>query len=145
MSKAVINLRDGYRTTIVTGRHTWYADEPEDAGGADSAPTPTDILKGALGACIAITIKLYAERKKWPLEGVDVVIEMQRFNGADYAAYTGDELYVHEFRKQIVLHGPLTEEQKTRLLEIGGKCPVHRAIATPSFFVEELLEALPSE
>lgn len=137
MSKAIVSLKDSYRATIVTGKHTWYADEPEEDGGTDSAPTPSELLKGALGSCIAITIKLYAERKKWPLEGVDVQIDYERFNGADYDAYEGDELYVHEFRKQIVLHGPLTEEQKARLLEIGGKCPVHRALATPAFFVQE--------
>ena len=98
------------------------------------------MLAGALGGCIAVTLKLYANRKKWPLEGVDVVVEFERFNGADYDDYDGDAAYVHEFRETITLHGPLTEDQKARLMEIATKCPVRRAISTPAFFKEQMAD-----
>jgi putative redox protein len=140
MSKTIARLESGYRTEITTRTHTWYADEPVEQGGEDSAPTPMEMLRGALGSCIAITLRLYAERKKWPLEGIDVAVESQRFNAKDYADYEGDEAFVHEFREHIVLHGPLTDDQKARLMAIAGKCPVRRAIASPAFFFEEMLE-----
>jgi uncharacterized OsmC-like protein len=140
MSKAYVRLgNEGYRTEIKSRGHTYYADEPEDDGGLDSGPTPVEMAMGSLGACIAITMRLYAERKGWPLEGVEIDLDFERFKGADYAAYEGDERYIHEIRKAIKLHGDLTPEQRERILDIGGKCPVHRLIATPSFFVEQEL------
>ena len=146
MARATVRLtNDAYRTTISSRHHVYYADESQEDGGADTAPMPTEMLMGALGACIAITLKKYADRKKWPLEGVDVAVDYARFNGADYDAYEGDEQYVHEIREKITLHGPLTEEQKARLMDIATKCPVRRVISTPSFFKEELadIEGLP--
>lgn len=140
MPKATVHLAEGYRTTITSREHTYYADEPLDAGGEDSAPTPSEMLMGALGSCVAITIKLYAERKKWPLEGVDVALDYERFKGADYADYEGDAAFVHEIREAITLHGPLDADQKERLLEIGSRCPVRRVIELPSFFKGESLE-----
>jgi putative redox protein len=90
---------------------------------------------------------LYANRKGWPLEGIDVTADVKRINAADYPQYTGSAPFVHEYREQVVLHGPLSDEQKARLMEIASKCPVRRAIGSPTFFVEELLEAeaLPGE
>lgn len=139
MSKATISLRDGYKTEIKSRDHIYYADEPVSAGGEDSAPTPTEMAMGALGACIAITMKLYAERKGWDLQSVDIDLDFERFRGSDYPRYEGDERYIHEIRKGITLHGDLTPEQVDRIKEIGGKCPVHRLIATPSFFVEKVI------
>jgi putative redox protein len=140
MAKAKVTLpREGYKTTIQSGHHTYYADEPLDDGGTDEGPSPTEMVMGALGACIAITMRLYAERKGWSLEGVEIELDFERFRGRDYADYEGDEAYVHEIRKGIKLMGNLTEEQKERILQIGAKCPVHRLLASPSFFVEEVL------
>lgn len=140
---AATNVRlmhdDGYRATIQTRTHTYYADEPTDSGGTDTAVTPTEMLMGALGACIAITLRLYAERKGWDLQGVEVTLDHERFAGNEYAAYEGDSNYVHEIRKAITLHGDLDDSQRERLMEIAGKCPVHRLIDTPTFWVSELL------
>jgi uncharacterized OsmC-like protein len=136
----VVLPETGYQTSIYTRDHVYHADEPTDAGGTDTAVTPTEMLLGALGSCIAITLRLYAERKKWDLQGVELLLDSERFNGKDYGAYEGDELFVHEIRKSIVLKGDLDDKQRERLMEIAGKCPVHRIIATPTFFVDELLE-----
>ncbi|MCA9884200.1 MAG: OsmC family protein [Anaerolineae bacterium] len=146
MAKATVKLGpEGYRTIIKSGNHEYIADEPVDAGGTDTGPTPSEMLMGALGACIAITCRLYAERKKWPLEGVEIALESERFNGKDYADYDGDELFVHEIRKSIVFKGDLTDDQRERLLDIAGKCPVHRTIALPSFFKTELVDDILGE
>lgn len=145
MKKASVRLEAGYRAVIQTREHTLIADEPLDEGGQDEGPTATELLLGALGACAAITCKLYASRKKWPLEGVEIDLSTERYKAADYPAYTGPEGFVREFRQRIVFKGPLTPEQKDRLLEIAGKCPVHRALTEPSIMIEEMVDALISE
>jgi putative redox protein len=145
MPKATVHLNqaDGYRVTVNSRHHQYFIDEPTQDGGTDVAPTPTETVMGALGACIAITIKMYAERKQIPLESIEIALDFERFSGKDYPAYAGDELFVHEIRESIVLHGALTADQKDRLLEIAGKCPVARLIALPTFWKQDLLEALP--
>ncbi len=137
-----VTLRDGYRTTNTVRDHTWHADEPLDKGGANSAPTPGELMLSALGSCIAITMKLYADKKGWDLQGVDVAVDYERFNGKGYPAYEGDSAFGHGVRKSLTLHGNLDEDQRERLYDIATKCPIHRLLATPTFFAdleEELL------
>lgn len=141
MPKAKVILpKDGLQTTIHSGNHVYYADEPIEDGGTDIGPTPTQMVMGALGSCIAITMRLYAQRKGWALEGVELELDFERFKGKDYPAYEGTERYVHEITKKVILHGDLTEEQYARIIEIGGMCPVHRLIASPAFFVDDVIE-----
>jgi putative redox protein len=143
MAKTYIKLGpEGYKTRIQSRNHVYYADEPEDAGGTNSGPMPTELLMGALGACIAITCRLYAERKEWPLEGVELALDYERFSAKDYEGYEGEERFVHEIQKSIVFKGDLDDEQRARLLEIAGRCPVHRLLSTPSFFKDELVDEL---
>lgn len=134
----IVTLDEGFKTTITTRHHTYHADEPLDNGGTDTAVSPTEMLLGALGSCIAMTAKMYAQRKGWPLENVTVELEMQRFSAKDYPNYEGEADFVHEFREKITFHGPLDDDQRARLLEISRKCPVRRAISTPAFFKEEV-------
>lgn len=134
MPETIVTLREGYKAEIRSRSHVYYADEPVESGGTDAMATPTEMLMGALGACIAITCKLYAERKGWPLEGVDVRVDFERFKGDEYPAYSGDAPFVHEIREVITFHGNLTDEQRERLLEIASKCPVSRVIELPAFF-----------
>ena len=137
MSKVSVRLNDGFRAEIRARNHVWYADEPEDEGGANSGPQPTEMLLGSLGACIAVTVKLYAQRKNWPLEGIDVDVEYEKFNGSDYPGYTGGAPFVYEFHEEVIFRGPLTDEQKARLHEIATKCPVRRILENPVFFVQK--------
>jgi uncharacterized OsmC-like protein len=134
MGKILVHSERGYRTDIHIRQHTIIADEPIQAGGTDSGPTPMEMLLGTAGACIAVTTRAYAQRKGWPLEDVFVELEMERFKAEDYPSYSGDALYVHEIRETIKFEGPLTEEQKQRLLVIAGKCPVHLTLENPVFF-----------
>lgn len=144
MPPIVVKLEEGYRTAIQIRNHTVIVDEPVDAGGTNAGPTPLEVFVGMLGACIAVTTKAYANRKNWPLEDVTVELSMERIKRENYPAYTGDAPYIHEFREKIHFEGPLSDEQKARLMQIAGKCPVHVALDNPVFFVEELVdEALP--
>ena len=131
-----IALREGTRTTINIRGHEWHADEPLEAGGTDTAPTPGELMLGALGSCMAITCKLYAERKGWDLEGVEVKLDYERFRGRDYPGHDGDDLFVHEVREALVFHGDLDDKQRARLRDIAGKCPVHRLLEYPTYFVD---------
>ena len=139
MSSVKLRQDEGLRTTIQAGNHTIIVDEPAIDGGTDLGPTPMDLVLSALGACAAITAKMYAARKGWPLEGVEIDVSMEKFKGVDYPGYIGSSDFVHEFRQGIVFKGPLTHEQRERLLQIAGKCPVHRLFTTPSFLFEELV------
>lgn len=131
-----IVLRQGTRATINIRKHEWHADEPLEAGGTDTAPTPGELMLGALGSCMAITCKLYAERKGWDLQGVEVKLDYERFRGRDYPRHEGDDPFVHEVREALVFHGDLDDKQLARLRDIAGKCPVHRLLAYPTYFVD---------
>lgn len=141
MGATVIRLGEGLRTTVRADGHVFHADEPLDAGGSDTAANPEQLLLGALGSCMAITARLYAQRKGWPLEGVEIRLTVERRRGRDYPGYTGDATFVHEIREHVVLQGPLDEAQRQRILEIAGRCPVHRIVENPAFFVAAPPEA----
>lgn len=101
---------------ILVGPHQLNADEPGDAEGDDTGPVPHELLLAALGACTSMTVKMYADRKTWPLTGVDV-----RLNGR-----SGDSGFVIE--RTLSLSGDLSAEQKARLVEIAEKCPVAKTL-----------------
>ncbi|MEP7284818.1 MAG: OsmC family protein [Chloroflexota bacterium] len=140
MSKIMVHSEQGYRTAINIRQHTIIADELVQDGGTDTGPTPMELLLGTAGACIAVTTKAYAQRKNWPMEGISVELEMERIRQEDYPAYTGDAAFVHEIREKITFEGPLTEDQKARLLSIASKCPVHLTLENPVFFVKTTVE-----
>lgn len=142
MTQALIRLDEGFKTYITAGNHTLIVDEPLSDGGTDAGPSAKEMLVGSLGACVAVTVKMYAQRKGWNLDGIEVAVNMEKIKAADYPAYTGTEEFVNEFRLQISFKGALTDEQRTRLLEIAGKCPVHRILTQPNFIIDELV---PSE
>lgn len=144
MDQVIVRTHGSYRTTVTARQHTLHADVPHSSGGDDSAATPEEMLLGALGSCMAETALMYARRKGFPLEDVEIELAVERFNAADYAEYDGDAPFIHEIRERITLNGPLNDGQRARILEITRKCPVRRIISNPVFFRETLADGLPS-
>lgn len=120
---------EGYTTEIMAGRHGLIADESESLGGNDFGPSPYELLNAALGACTAMTLQMYARRKKWPLETVKVHLSYGRKYLEDCNACTDPQSKISHFDVCISLEGGLSKEQQERLLEIANKCPVHKTLA----------------
>jgi uncharacterized OsmC-like protein len=119
------------RQRIEAGRHVLVADEPREAGGGDAGPDPYALLLAALGACTSMTLRLYADRKGWPLEGVSVRLDHERVYERDCAECETADGRLSRIRRVVTLSGPLTDEQRARLLEIAERCPVHRTLVGP--------------
>ncbi len=126
---------------VVVGSHRLIADEPIAAGGANSGPTPYDFVLAGLGACTSMTLRLYAERKGWPLEGISVRLTHQRVHAEDCSACETQDGRLDRIDRVIELTGPLDADQRQRLLAIAEKCPVHRTLRTESWIVTRLDEA----
>ena len=124
----VVESGDGLRQEITVRGKTIVADEPVDVGGTDEGPNPYELLLGALGSCTAMTILMYARRKKWPVEHVRVELDHSRVHVRDCEDCETQDVKLDYFRKRVTLRGPLTEEQRARLAEISQRCPVHRTL-----------------
>ena len=124
----VTRTEDAYRTEVTAGRHALVADEPESVGGTDAGPTPYDFLLTALGSCTGMTLRMYADRKDWPLEEARVHLSHEKVHATDCDHCDVEDGKIDRIRRQIELTGDLTPEQRERLLEIANKCPVHRTL-----------------
>jgi len=113
---------------VQAGRHRLRADEPAGAGGDDTGPGPYDLLLAALGACTSMTVRMYAEHRKLPLRRVGVELRHDRVHAADCADCETKEGRIDRIERVITLEGELDEAQRQKLLEIAGKCPVHRTL-----------------
>ena len=118
----------GFLQEIISGAHQLRADEPVSAGGGDAAPGPYDYLLVGLGACTSMTVGLYARSKKWPLENISVSLRHSRIHARDCAECETKNGMLDRIDVEIGLSGALTAEQRAKLLEIAGKCPVHRTL-----------------
>ncbi|MGE5625510.1 MAG: alpha/beta fold hydrolase [Bacillota bacterium] len=129
-----------YRSDVYAGPHMLTADEPKDAGGTDAGPDPYGLLTSALGACTAITLRMYADRKQWPLKGVKVHLTHNKVYAKDCADCEQKEGKLDQFERELTLDGDLSEEQRQRLLEIADKCPVHNTLESKSHIVTRLMK-----
>ena len=123
------NAKD-FLQEVVTGRHQFRADEPVTMGGTDAAPDPYDYLLAGLGACTSMTVGLYARRKQWPLENITVSLRHSRIHAEDCAECETKEGMLDRIDVGVELTGALTSEQRAKLMEIAGKCPVHRTLTS---------------
>jgi putative redox protein len=119
-----------FKQEIVAGRHRLLADEPESAGGSDAGPDPYDYLLTSLGVCTSMTVGLYARRKNLPLETIKVSLWHSRIHAKDCEECETKEGLLDRIDVEVDLTGPLSAEQHAKLMEIAGKCPVHRSLTS---------------
>jgi putative redox protein len=117
-----------YAQNVDTARHRWRADEPESVGGSGSGPDPYQLLLSALGACTAITLRMYADRAGIPLEDATITLTHDRLHAQDCAECATKNGRVDRIVREIHFDGPLTDAQRSRLLEIADRCPVERTL-----------------
>ncbi|MEX2601179.1 MAG: OsmC family protein [Balneolaceae bacterium] len=131
MKKKIVHVHLGdenYKTVLNAGNHEVIADEPESSGGGDQGPDPYDLLLMSLGTCTAVTLRMYAERKEWPVEGVYLELRHYRDHAEDCEGCDDPKTKIDKIEKEIIVKGDLTDEQVERLLEISNKCPVYRTL-----------------
>jgi putative redox protein len=115
---------------IRVGRHLLHADEPVSAGGGDAAPTPYELLLSALGACKVVTLRMYAQRKNWPLKAVHINLSHAKVHAEDCANCSSETRMIDHIEVEVRLVGELSEEQRQALLAIAEKCPVQRTLTS---------------
>ena len=111
--------KDHFKTEIISNGHLVIADEPTDLGGTSQGFSPTEFLLAALASCTAITLRMYADRKKWLLDRIQVEVNFEKLDNKTL------------FTREILLEGALEESQRERLLQIANACPVHKIISNP--------------
>jgi uncharacterized OsmC-like protein/alpha/beta superfamily hydrolase len=120
--------KTGLTTDILAEGHRLIADEPVSIGGNGSGPTPYGYLLAGLGACTAMTLRMYADRKAWPLDSVTVKLNQQKIHAADCAGCQTKEGKLDQIEREIELSGALDDQQEQRLIQIADRCPVHRTL-----------------
>jgi uncharacterized OsmC-like protein/pimeloyl-ACP methyl ester carboxylesterase len=133
-------LEDNFTTSIQTAKHTIIADEPESIGGDDFGPSPYDLLSAALASCTVMTLKLYAERKKWDLQEVYAYITYSRKHSDDLQLDVEKPTRFDHLSKKLKFVGNLDNEQREKLKEIASKCPVHKTLLGEIIIETELIK-----
>ena len=118
----------GFVTQIMARGHELIADEPVEIGGTELGPTPYDYLLASLGACTAMTLRIYADRREWPLEGVTIRLWQNRVYEKDCEECDVKHVGIDQVEREIEFTGPLTEEQQEGLLRITDRCPVGQTL-----------------
>ena len=131
-------LEDNFTTSIQTKKHSFIADEPESVGGNDFGPSPYDFLSAGLAACTVMTLKMYAERKKWDLQEVFVYITYSKKHSDDLDIAVDTPTRFDHLKKKLKFIGNLDEKQRQRLKEIAAKCPVHKTLQSKIIIETEL-------
>ncbi|MBM3960252.1 MAG: OsmC family protein [SAR202 cluster bacterium] len=124
-----VRSRANYQTQVISGKHQLLADEPQGVGD-DLGMSPTQLLLGAIGACASITLRMYAARKGWPLERVEVTVELERERGH------GEDR--PRILSRIKLFGDLSEEQRQRFEYVAARCPVRKLVSDETEISDEV-------
>lgn len=129
--KKIVHIHHGkenFKTTMTAGSHELIADEPKDVGGTNQGPDPYDYLLMSLGSCTVITLKMYANRKKWPVDDIYVELRYFKDHASDCQNCDENSAKIDWIEKEIIVKGDLSQEQLDKLLEISHKCPVNRTL-----------------
>ena len=137
----IVRSRGNFRNEVQAGPHRFVLDEPPSAGGTDGGPTPYDAMAAAIGGCTSMTLQFYAKREGIPLEGVDVSVTHDRQYAKDCADCLSKDGYVHRFKLELQLYGPLSEEQRQKLLGVAQRCPVAKTLQSQIKIDDVLLPA----
>ncbi|WP_237249403.1 OsmC family protein [Sphingobacterium faecale] len=124
--------REKYRTEVHINQHNLIADEPIEVGGTDLGPNPTSILLSALGTCKAMTMRMYADQKQWPLDAVEIILSSEVVKSTQQQT-----TYI---RCTVKLFGDLDEVQKERIFKVGDKCPVQKILSNPVVIESNMLQ-----
>jgi putative redox protein len=138
MAEVIVSSIGYLKQEITSGVHSLIADEPREAGGTDAGPDPYSLLLASLGTCTAMTLQIYARRKEWPLQKVEVRLRHSRVHAEDCEVCETRRGSVDRIERHISLLGELTVEQRQKLLEIAAHCPVHRTL-TSEILIEDTL------
>tara|TARA_R100000935_G_scaffold56043_1_gene86807 strand:+ start:931 stop:2145 length:1215 start_codon:yes stop_codon:yes gene_type:complete len=131
---------EGFTTQIKAGKHYLIADEPEKVGGNDFGPNPYEFVSAGLAACTSMTLQMYAKRKGWKLEFVETHVKYAREYASDCEQCEESGAKIDTFHRILKVKGNIDEAQKSRLLEIADKCPVHKSLCTPTQVITSLEE-----
>lgn len=123
--------KDKYRTEIRSSGHTVISDEPEEIGGRNEGMNPNELLLASLGACTAMTLRMYADRKEWPVDSISVDLKMD--------IVKGNESQTTYIKRHIKIGGNVSEEQRHRMLQIADMCPLHRIMTSPIVISSNLI------
>jgi putative redox protein len=118
----------GYRVDVNTRKHHFHADEPRPLGGTDAGPTPYELLLASLAGCTAMTLRMYADRKGWPLEAAVIWLRQARSHELDCENCATEPVGMGVIERRVELVGPLSDEQRARLLQIADRCPVKQTL-----------------
>lgn len=130
-TKKIVHIHidhSNYKTVMTAGRHELVSDEPDHVGGKDLGPDPYDYLLMSLGSCTAITMRMYADRKKWPVEDIYVELRHHKAHAEDCEDCDDPKARIDQIEIDIIVKGDLDDDQLGRLLEISKKCPVHKTL-----------------
>lgn len=138
MTTITADLTTGFAVELRAGDHVWYADEPTDLGGTDTGPNPYELLLSAVGACTAITVSMYCQRKGWNLHSVSARYELDKVHAKDCEDCDDDAKgKIDRVRSEIFIEGDFDDEQRARLAEVAQRCPVHKTIDNGVTFTTE--------
>ena len=137
---ASLDSEDKFTTHLKLGDHYFIADEPTNFGGNNFGPSPYQYLSAGLAACTAMTIQMYARRKKWEVLNVTVHVNHNKDYALDCENCEDNSAKIDTFNREIRLEGSLSDEQKKRILEIADKCPVHKTLHSKTQVITKLIE-----
>jgi putative redox protein len=138
MAEVIVSSVGYLKQEITAGAHRFASDEPVEVGGTDTAPDPYSLLLAALGACTSMTLQMYARRKGWPLEKVEVSLRHARIHAKDCDVCVTKEGKISRIERYISLTGPLSEEQRERLLSMAERCPIHKTLTSEISIIDFL-------